>query len=249
MRHKTKSTVSLLLFLGLAFVLALSAACGGVGSGEGAEQPVPDGPTVKRLADFETGTARAKLPDTQRDASQRDVSQKVTASFGDNEASSASAGRNNAAKSGKTKSGNGVADDGRARAGKASGGAKPGEKEAAGRSGNRSGKVRLKIGGDPGTEFSGTCNVGGEQRNVSGRVPERYVYDLDGKKLNCEIRITGSGTLEMTFIAEGNRRVQKIKANGGTLNISYSGDGLSSASSSTSSVTGSSRQSVISSSN
>ena len=244
MRHKTKSTVSLLLFLGLAFVLALSASCGGVESGEGAEQPVPDGSTVKRLADFETGTARAKLPDTQRDASQ-----KVTASSGDNEASSASAGRNNAAKSGKAKSGNGVADDGGARAGKASGGAKPGEKEAAGRSGNRSGKVKLRVGGDPGTEFSGTCNVGGEQRNVSGRVPERYVYDLDGGELNCEIRITGSGTLEMTFTAEGNRRVQKIKADGGTLNISYSGDGLSSASSSTSSVTGSSRQSVISSSN
>src|SRR5919112_6540413 len=41
-----------------------------------------------------------------------------------------------------------------------------------------SGEVRLKIEGSPGTEFSGTCVVGGkEEKKVSGRVPKRFTYE------------------------------------------------------------------------
>ena len=228
MKHTTKSTALLLLVL--VFVLALSAGCGMAESGEGAGQPASDGPTVKRLANFETGAVRAKLPD----------SRKETASSTKNKASadkksSASIKQKNAAR----------AKDKEKRAGKVAN--KAGSKNDG--AGRRSGKVRLKIGGDPGTEFSGTCTVGGEQRDISGQVPERYAYDLNGERLSCEIRILGPGTLEATSTAGGDRQVQKIKANGGTLKISYSGNGFSSASSSTSSVTGSSKQSIISSSN
>lgn len=34
-------------------------------------------------------------------------------------------------------------------------------------------KVTLRIGGSPGTKFSGTCVVGGEEKAVGGRAPER----------------------------------------------------------------------------
>ena len=44
------------------------------------------------------------------------------------------------------------------------------------------GRVTLKVGGEPGTEFSGTCVVGGKEEDFTGRVPGRFVYELGGQE-------------------------------------------------------------------
>ena len=38
-----------------------------------------------------------------------------------------------------------------------------------------------------GTSFSGVCSVAGREEAVEGRVPKRYVYELDDSKLECEV--------------------------------------------------------------
>jgi hypothetical protein len=96
----------------------------------------------------------------------------------------------------------------------------------------------LRIEGAPGTEFSGSCVVGSEERAIGGSVPERFVYDLEGRELECEIRKQGdSGNLEIVLTAgEDNRSVQRTDAENVTVNFAYSADGgLSSSTSSTSS--------------
>ncbi|HEX2521229.1 MAG TPA: hypothetical protein VHP35_03825, partial [Terriglobia bacterium] len=68
-----------------------------------------------------------------------------------------------------------------------------------------SGEVTLKIEGSPGTEFSGTCIVGGKEKKVSGRVPKRFIYELDGQPLECEIskQSSNSGQMKVEFSAGG----------------------------------------------
>jgi hypothetical protein len=81
--------------------------------------------------------------------------------------------------------------------------------KAAGRDaegGNRSQGITIEIGGDPGTNFSGRCSVGGEEKVIGGRVPARYVYEPHGGKLECEIRKRGTGTLEVVLAAGNNVR-------------------------------------------
>ncbi len=120
--------------------------------------------------------------------------------------------------------------------------------------GVRPGGVKLKIGGEPGTRFSGTCAVGGEEREVSGRVPGRFVYEPDGP-VECDIRKEGSGQLKFFVKADGGNQKQKIKVTGDTVSFSFSGDSVSYSSSSASGaqvqkskVTSSSSSSVSSSS-
>jgi hypothetical protein len=91
-------------------------------------------------------------------------------------------------------------------------------------------EVTLEIGGDPETEFSGTCTVGDEKRHIGGRVPERFVYELDGRKLECEIRKHGKDAsgLKVVLTAGDDTHVQQIESREATVRIVYSGQGFSS---------------------
>jgi len=92
-----------------------------------------------------------------------------------------------------------------------------------------SGEVTLKIEGRPGTEFSGTCIVGGkEERKVSGRVPKRFIYELDGQRLECEIRkqSSNSGEMKVEFSAGGHTNsVQQTSTQGDSLTLRYESHG------------------------
>jgi hypothetical protein len=100
-------------------------------------------------------------------------------------------------------------------------------------------KVTLEIRGERGTRFSGTCSIGGEDRRFGGRVPESYSYELGGKKLECEIRKDGPGTLEVVLAAGDDVRSVHRQTGAGSgiiIRLTYSGDGASGVSSSQSQV-------------
>jgi len=92
-----------------------------------------------------------------------------------------------------------------------------------------SGEVTLKIEGSPGTEFSGTCIIGGKvEKKVSGRVPERFVYEPDGQRLECEIRkqSSNSGQMKVEFSAGSHTTsVQQTSTQGGSLTLRYESHG------------------------
>lgn len=105
-----------------------------------------------------------------------------------------------------------------------------------------SGEVTLKIEGSPGTEFSGTCIVGGEEeKKVSGSVPKRFIYEPDGQRLECEIRkqSSNSGEMKVEFSAGGHTNsVQQTSTQGGSLTLLYDGHGSTGLVSSSTSVSG-----------
>ena len=104
-----------------------------------------------------------------------------------------------------------------------------------------SGEVTLKIEGSPGTEFSGTCIVGGEEEKISGRVPKRFIYELDGQRLECEIRMqsSNSGQMKVEFIAKDHTNsVQQTSTQGGSITLRYDGHGSTALVSSSTSVSG-----------
>ena len=105
-----------------------------------------------------------------------------------------------------------------------------------------SGKVTLKIEGSPGTEFSGTCIVGGkEEMKISGRVPKRFIYELDGQRLECEIskQSSNSGQMKVEFSAGGHTNsVQQTSTQGSSLTLRYDGHGSTALVSSSTSVSG-----------
>jgi hypothetical protein len=105
-----------------------------------------------------------------------------------------------------------------------------------------SGEVTLKIEGSPATEFSGTCVVGGkEEKKVSGRVPKRFIYELDGQPLECEIskQSSTSGEMKVEFSAgDDTNSVQQTSTQGGTLTLRYDGHGSTALISSSTSVSG-----------
>src|SRR3712207_3913395 len=111
-----------------------------------------------------------------------------------------------------------------------------------------SAEVTLKIEGSPGTEFSGTCIVGGkEEKKVSGRVPKRFIYELDGQRLECKIRKQSSNSREMKvgFSAGGHTNsVQQTSTQGGSLTFRYDGHGSTGLVSSSTSVSGNQANSV-----
>ena len=92
-----------------------------------------------------------------------------------------------------------------------------------------SGEVTLKIEGSPGTEFSGTCIIGGKvEKKISGRVPKRFIYKPDGQRLECEIRkqSPNSGEMKVEFSAGGHTNsVQQISTQGGSLILRYESHG------------------------
>ena len=93
------------------------------------------------------------------------------------------------------------------------------------------GKVReatLEIEGDPGTGFSGTCTIGDEEREVSGQVPERFVFEVNGQKLECEISKQSAGAMNIVLDAGGADYVQRTNSRRVTVRIVYSGVGYSS---------------------
>ena len=116
--------------------------------------------------------------------------------------------------------------------------------EAAEESAPSDGEVVLKMKGDEGVGFSGTCSVVGEEEEFEGQVPEEFTIALDGEELECEIRKEdGDGTLKVVLVSENNRIVQQTNDEG-TMSISYSDNGGSSSSS----VSGSSNVVIQSSS-
>jgi hypothetical protein len=104
-----------------------------------------------------------------------------------------------------------------------------------------SGEVALKIEGSPATEFSGTCIIGGKEKKLSGRVPKRFIYDLDGQPLECEIRkqSSNSGKIKVEFSAKDHTNsVQQSSTQGGSITLRYDGQGSTGLVSSSTSVSG-----------
>jgi hypothetical protein len=110
------------------------------------------------------------------------------------------------------------------------------EEEQAG--GGSPSEVVLDIEGTSKTEFSGVCAVGDEENAIEGQVPERFVYDLKGRKLDCKIQKENNapGELKVLLTAPGNHIVQQTSTPGGVINLTYSKNGVSSSASSSSSV-------------
>jgi hypothetical protein len=105
-----------------------------------------------------------------------------------------------------------------------------------------SGEVTLKIEGSPATEFSGTCIIEGkEEKKVSGRVPKRFIYELDGQRLECEIRkqSSNSGEMKVEFsTGDHTNSVQQTSTQGGSLTLRYESHGSTGLVSSSTSVSG-----------
>ena len=99
-------------------------------------------------------------------------------------------------------------------------------------------EVTLKIEGDPGTTFSGACNIGDREDELIGEIPQSFVYELsEGQKLACEIRKSDqdAGSLKVTLTAPGSNIVEQTNTPVGSLNLSLSESGVTSSSSSASS--------------
>ena len=93
-------------------------------------------------------------------------------------------------------------------------------------------KARLEMQGSEGTEFSGSCTVGDGEQEISGQVPDRFTFDLDGGRLDCEIHKDSSdGNLQIAFNAGNAHSVQQVS--GGTVNLTYENGQVSFSSSST----------------
>lgn len=95
-------------------------------------------------------------------------------------------------------------------------------------------EVTLTVTGKPGTEFAGSCSVGGEERTLDGEAPKRYAFEPRGKGLECEMRKEDGGALEVVVEGRGVRSVQRTAAGEGTLRIAFSEAGISSSTSSVS---------------
>ena len=95
-------------------------------------------------------------------------------------------------------------------------------------------EVVMRLKGDEGVEFSGTCSVGGEEQEIKGKVPDEFTFGLDGGELECEIRKEGGdGALKMVLVSGNDRVVQKVSGDS-TLKFTYSDDGVSSSTTSSS---------------
>ena len=85
-------------------------------------------------------------------------------------------------------------------------------------------EVVIRLEGDPKTTFTGLCSVGQEQNVLSGRVPERFIFDLAGERLECRIekRDGDDGDLKVVLVArDTTRSVQQTNSPGGVINVSY----------------------------
>jgi hypothetical protein len=104
--------------------------------------------------------------------------------------------------------------------------------------GGDSGSATLRLAGDKGTPFSGTCSVGEEEHDISGRVPQSFEYELNGRKLACEIRKQEAQGVELkVLLKDGNTRsVQRSEGGEDTaIRLVYEDGSVSSSMSSSSS--------------
>lgn len=84
----------------------------------------------------------------------------------------------------------------------------------------------LRLEGNPETTFSGICTAGTEESIISGRVPQRYRFDLNGESLSCRIqkRDPGDGNLRVVLLAgESTRSVQQTRSRDSVIQLSYAG--------------------------
>jgi hypothetical protein len=107
------------------------------------------------------------------------------------------------------------------------------ERDREGKTENRKAKedareATLEIEGAPGTGFSGTCTLGDKEREVSGQVPERFVFEVNGQKLECEISKQSRGAMNIVLDAGGADYVQRTNSRQATVRILYSRQGYSS---------------------
>ena len=109
-------------------------------------------------------------------------------------------------------------------------------------------EVTLTVGGEPGTEFSGNCAVGGEKDDLGGRVPQKVSYRFLGGELECEVRQRSAGALGVVLESGNDRSEQRISSRGGTIKLTYSENSISSSTSSSGSSSSSSAMSQTSSS-
>ena len=94
---------------------------------------------------------------------------------------------------------------------------------------SRSQKVTLKVTGDWGARFTGACSVGGTERSLEGRTPERYAFEPRGEGLECELRSKDEGTLGIVLTdGAGVRSEQQITGGESTARFTYSNGGVSS---------------------
>jgi hypothetical protein len=97
-------------------------------------------------------------------------------------------------------------------------------------------QAQLKIKGKPGTEFSGSCVVGNEeQEEIGGQVPERIIFVLKGKPLDCEISSEGDARVDLT-VGKNVHSVHRVS--GGILNLTYENGSTSASASSVSTQSG-----------
>ncbi len=84
-------------------------------------------------------------------------------------------------------------------------------------------EVLLRLEGDPKTGFAGLCSAGGQESVLSGSVPKRFSFDLNGGQLACRIEKRGGGRLRVVLVAgDSTRSVQQTNAPRGVINVSYS---------------------------
>ena len=84
----------------------------------------------------------------------------------------------------------------------------------------------LRLEGGPRTIFSGLCTAGGQENVLSGRVPKRFTFDLDGSELSCRIekRDGSRGALKVVLIVgDTTRSVQQTNSPGAAMNVPYRG--------------------------
>lgn len=97
-------------------------------------------------------------------------------------------------------------------------------------------QAQLKIKGKPGTEFSGSCAVRNEeQEEIGGQVPERFIFVLKGKPLDCEISSEGDARVDFT-VGKNVHSVHRVS--GGILNLTYENGSTSASASSVSTQSG-----------
>jgi hypothetical protein len=83
-------------------------------------------------------------------------------------------------------------------------------------------EATLTLNGEPGTEFSGSCAVGGAKDELGGRVPQQISYRFVGEKLECEVHQRSAGALEVVLESGDDRSEQRISSQGNTIKFSYS---------------------------
>lgn len=87
--------------------------------------------------------------------------------------------------------------------------------------------VTLRVGGEPGLRFSGSCVVDGEERELGREVPRTYTYEPQ-ERLRCEIFSRERGPLRLSFSdGEGTNALQQVGPQPATVELTYTEDGLS----------------------